>query len=63
MGVLSHVPPSIIDEMNQELCAEFHEWEVEVALKDIPPLKTPGPSWMPLLFYQHFWNTIDSNVI
>lgn len=35
---ISHVPLSIIDEINQELCAEFHEWEVEVALKDMPPL-------------------------
>lgn len=34
--VLSHVPPSITDDMNQELCSEFHECEVGAALKDMP---------------------------
>ena len=25
-------------------------------------LKAPGPNGMPLLFYQHFWGTVDHDV-
>ena len=40
--------------MNVDLACEFHEGEVCKALKQIYPLKAPGPDGMPPLFYQHF---------
>ena len=48
--------------MNDELVGEFQEWEVVQALKQMAPLKAPGPDGMPPLFYQHFWSTVDSDV-
>ena len=43
--------------MNADLAREFHEGEVHKALKQMFPLKAPGPNDMPPLFYQHFWST------
>ena len=44
----------IDDEMNGMLSQEFSEQEVVAALKQMAPLKAPGPDGMPPLFYQHF---------
>ena len=41
---------------------EFTIEEVEVALKQMAPLKSPGPDGMPPLFYQNYWSLIRSNV-
>ena len=48
--------------MNERLAMEFTIEEVEVALKQMAPLKSPGPDGMPLLFYQNYWSLIRSNV-
>lgn len=31
--------------------------EIRVALKQMYPLKAPGPNGMPPIFFQHFWST------
>ena len=49
--------------MNSSLCCEFKEEEVLSAMKQMAPLKAPGPDGMPSLFYQHFWSTVDKDVI
>ena len=49
--------------MNQELICKFEEWEVVQALKQMAPMKAPGPDGMPLLFFQHFWPLIEGDVI
>ena len=60
--VLACVPSVITDEMNDSLCCEFGESEVYEALKQMAPLKAPGPDGKPPLFYQPFWDTVDHDV-
>ena len=45
-----------------QLTGEFLEVEVVTALKQMAPMKVPGPDGMPPLFYQHFWPFIEGNV-
>ena len=40
--------------MNEKLVANFTIEEVEVALKQMAPLKAPGLDSMPPLFYQSY---------
>ncbi len=34
-----------------------------MALKQMAPLKAPGPDGMPPVFYQSYWNTIGREVV
>ncbi|KAK9990735.1 hypothetical protein SO802_025720 [Lithocarpus litseifolius] len=49
-------------EMNRMLGKAFTEDEVRIAMKQMYPLKAPGPDGMPPLFYQHFWLNIGEVV-
>ena len=49
--------------MNQELTREFMAKEVEIALKQMAPLKSPGLDGMPPLFYQNYWSLVGNDVI
>ena len=40
--------------MNDQLALEFQEWEVQAAIKQMAPLKTPGLDGMPPIFYQNY---------
>lgn len=60
--VLGQISQLISDDMNQELMCKFEEWEVVQALKQMAPMKAPGPDGMPLLFFQHFWPMIEGDV-
>ena len=51
---LDSIPHTVTKDMNATLCSEFEAWEVETALKQMAPLKVPGPDGMPPLFYQNF---------
>ncbi|KAK9998773.1 hypothetical protein SO802_018376 [Lithocarpus litseifolius] len=53
----------VTDGMNARLLREFQASEVEKALKQMHPMKAPGPDGMAPLFYQHFWPTVNSIVI
>ena len=44
------------------LTADFQEFEVCRALKQMYPLKSSSPNGMPPLFFQHFWPTIGGVV-
>lgn len=41
------IPQVMTDSMNADLVGTFHEWEVEMALKQMAPLEAPSPNGMP----------------
>ena len=49
--------------MNAQLTCEFNAVEVEMDLKQMSPLKSPGPDGMPPLFFQSYWSLVGSDVI
>jgi len=51
---LDFIPQIVTEDMNDILTGEFQAWEVEAALKQVAPLKAPGPDRMPPLFYHNF---------
>ena len=51
---LDFIPQIVTEDMNDILTGEFQAWEVEAALKQMAPLKAPGPDRMPPLFYHNF---------
>ena len=59
---LEATPMVVTEEMNQELAAPFEKAEVDIALKQMDPLKALGLDGMPPLFFQHFWLTIGDEV-
>ena len=59
---LDSIPQVVTEDMNATLTGEFKALEVEVALKQIAPLKAPGPDGMPPLFYQNLWDLVSSDV-
>ncbi|XP_050245827.1 uncharacterized protein LOC126693745 [Quercus robur] len=61
-GALDKIPQVVTEEMNADLVGVFHEWEILDAIKQMVPLKAPGPGRMPPLFYQHFWPMVDKDV-
>ena len=54
--LLLAMQPKVTHAMNEWLVQPFVESEVNVALKQMYPLKAPGPNGMPPLFFQHFWS-------
>ena len=48
--------------MNIQLSHEFITLEVQIALKQMAPLKAPSPDSMPPIFYQNYWDLIGSDV-
>ena len=50
-------------EMNQSLLVEFTKSEVDVALKQMSPLKTLGLDGLPPIFFQHYWDKIGGDVV
>ena len=60
--VIETIPHVVTDEMNDMLMTKFHIQEVEVALKQMAPLKAHGLNGMPPLFYQSYWSLLGSDV-
>ena len=60
--VIDLIPEVVTAEMNASLTSEFTALEVEVALKQMAPLKAPGPDDMPPLFYQSYWSLLGNDV-
>ena len=49
--------------MNTQLTSDFITAEVETTLKQMAPLKSPGPDGMPPLLYQNYWSLVGNDVI
>ena len=54
--------PTISDEMNTSLVANFEALEVQEAIKQMAHLKAPGPDGMPPVFYQDYWELLGEDV-
>ena len=52
--ILGAMQPRVTSSMNQKITMEFTADEVNMALKQMYPLKASGLDGMPPLFYQHF---------
>ena len=61
-GILEVIQPIVTDEMNSNLTRVFTKQEVDLALKEMAPLKAPGPDGMPPLFFHSFWSLIGDEV-
>ena len=61
-GILEVIQPIVTDEMNSNLTRVFTKQEVDLALKEMAPLKAPGPDGMPPLFFHSFWPLIGDEV-
>ncbi|TXG66304.1 hypothetical protein EZV62_007579 [Acer yangbiense] len=48
--------------MNNSLLKKFSAEEVVVAIKQMDPLKAPGPDGLPVLFFHKFWDVVGGNV-
>ena len=61
--ILAQIPRVVTNEMNNDLMVEFQKEEVETALKQMAPLKSPGLDGMPPIFYQHYWSLVGNDVV
>jgi hypothetical protein len=59
---LQELEPRVTGEMNQNLLRTFIPAEVDLALQQMHPLKSPGPDGMSACFYQHSWATVKGEV-
>ena len=50
------------DEMQADLAWAYTSKEVDVAIKEMAPLKALGSDGMPPLFFQTYWNDIRMDV-
>ena len=50
-SVLEGIQEVVSRDMNSKLTAPYKAEEVELAIKEMAPLKAPGPDGMPFLFY------------
>ena len=60
--ILDTIRPSVSEEMNSQLSKPFSREEVDIAIKEMHPIKAPGPDGMPPIFYHSFWSLIGDNV-
>ena len=61
--VIDTMEPKVSVEMNQNLIRQFTKEEVEAALKQMHPTKSPGPNSMSAIFYQKFWDIVGNDVV
>ena len=61
-AILEVIQPLVTEDMNTSLIKEFTRHEVDIALKEMAPLKAPSPDGMPHLFFQSFWHLIGDDV-
>ena len=63
LEVVEAVDPKVSDEMNQFLIKQFTKDEIEAALKQMHPTKSPRPDSMPTIFYQNYWDIVGNDVV
>jgi hypothetical protein len=59
---LENIEPRVTAEMNEELAKEFTMNDIDEALSQMHPLKSPGPDGFSACFYQRSWSSIRSEV-
>lgn len=62
-SVVELIQPKVTVDMNRDLYAAYSVTEIKNALFQIYPTKAPGPDGMPLLLFQHFWETIGPDIV
>lgn len=61
--MLATVEARITPEMNALLSTQFTADEVLLALKQMSPLKSPGPDGLPVIFFNKYWHVLGTNII
>ena len=62
-SVIQHTKRVVSGDMNATLIEDFTSLEVESALRQMAPLKAPGPDGMPPIFFQHYWDCIGNDIV
>ena len=60
--ILDGVHEVVTEEMRVDLAKPYTAEEVDCAIKEMAPLKAPGPDGMPHLFYQTYWTEVGMDV-
>ena len=60
--ILDGVLSMVTDEMREKLGKPHTSEEVGEAIRQVAPLKAPGPNGMPPLFYQTYWTDVGMDV-
>ena len=60
--ILDGVDTVVTEEMRTNLACLYTSNEVDVAIKEMAPLKAPRPDGMPPLFYQTYWSEVGMDV-
>uniref|UniRef100_A0A2N9I518 Reverse transcriptase domain-containing protein n=1 Tax=Fagus sylvatica TaxID=28930 RepID=A0A2N9I518_FAGSY len=61
-AILKGIQPRVTNEMNMKLTCQFIELDVTTAMKQMAPLKAPGPNGMPPIFYQSYWHVVSEDM-
>ncbi|CAN6583316.1 unnamed protein product [Malus baccata var. baccata] len=61
-ALLDCVPPGITEEMNRDLIAPVFDEEIKAAVMNMGRLKAPGPDGFQGIFYQSFWEDLNTDV-
>ena len=61
-SILEGVQEVVTWEMNAKLTGPYTREEVECAIKEMAPLKAPGPDGMPPPFYQTYWSDVSMDI-
>lgn len=60
--ILDGVQAVVTDKMMADLAQPYIIEEVNVEIKEIAPLKAPGPDGMPPLCFQNYWTDVSMDV-
>ena len=60
--VTEAIPSRVTNEMNMDLIKEFSKDKILTALKQMHPIKAPGPDGMLAIFFHKYWDIVGNNV-
>jgi hypothetical protein len=60
--ITKHIPPLVTPEQNRALLRPITQAEVDLAVKEMPPGKAPGPDGFTMDFFHHCWDMIKEEV-
>ncbi|KAL0433678.1 UNVERIFIED_CONTAM: hypothetical protein Slati_2702100 [Sesamum latifolium] len=61
-AIVRYLEPRVTTAMNETLSQPFTSDEITRALKQMHPLKSPGPDDMSPIFYQKYWSIVGPEV-